>query len=535
MTEPANLCELFDQVCKEFDNQNAFTCLGHSLTFKQIHAYATDFASFLQNHTSLQPGDRIAIQMPNLLQYPIAVYGALKAGLTVVNTNPLYTDREIKHQMRDSGAKALLVLANVAKEASEVIRDTPVETVIVTEIADLHPFLKKTVINFAVKYIKNMIPELNFDNPVSFTDALKLGAGSPLKPVAVAAEDVAILQYTGGTTGVAKGAMLSHRNLMANRSQIVEHLHDAMVVGNEIYVAPLPLYHIYAFNFHCISLFSRGARNILIPNPRDIPSLIKAIKGEPFTGFVGLDTLFRALCNNEDFKRIDFSHLRTTSSGGMALNRDTAELWHSVTGVTPNEGYGLTETSPVVSGSYCKDIHSGTVGLPLPRTEVKTVDESGQETPRGEPGELLVRGPQVMEGYWQRPEDTAKSISADGWLATGDIATIDDEGYIRIVDRKKDMILVSGFNVYPAEVEDVIVSHPKVQEAAVIGVPDAKSGEAVKVFVVAKDNSLTEQELIKYARENLTAYKVPRKVEFCKDLPKSNVGKVLRKELRKSE
>ncbi len=532
MTQAVTLCDLFDQTCNKYSGLPAFTCMGQTLSFAEVHERATQFASYLQNHTSLQPGDRIAIQMPNLLQYPIAVYGALKAGLVVVNTNPLYTDREIKHQLIDSGAKALLVLANIAKEASDIIKDTSVEMVIVTEVADLHPFFKRFLLNFVVKHVKKMVPKVYFDRSVAFTDALKLGKGSSLKPHTPKPEDIAILQYTGGTTGVAKGAMLSHRNLVANGSQIVRHLEGVMEEGKEIYVAPLPLYHIYAFNFHCLSLFSRGSRNILIPNPRDLPSLIGAIKNEPITGFVGLDTLFKALCNNEAFKQIDFSKLKTTSSGGMALTRDTGELWQAVTGITPSEGYGLTETSPVVSANFPQDIKVGTVGVALADTEVKTVDENGATTPVGEPGELLVKGPQVMEGYWQRPDDTAKAIDEEGWFATGDIATIDEAGYIRIVDRKKDMILVSGFNVYPAEVEDVIVSHPKVLEAAVIGVPDAKSGEAVKVFVVKKDDSLTDKEVILHARENLTAYKVPKKVEFCEDLPKSNVGKVLRKELR---
>lgn len=532
MVEPGNLCDLFDQACDKYQNLPAFTCMGHTLGYAELRQKADAFAAYLQNHTDLQPGDRIAIQLPNLLQYPIAVYGAMKAGLVVVNTNPLYKDREIKHQLNDSGAKALLVLANIAKEANKIIKDTSVETVIVTEVADLHPFFKRHLINFVVKHVKKMVPDLDFDNAVTFTQALSLGANASISKVVLQTDDIAILQYTGGTTGVSKGAMLSHRNLLANCSQLINHLACSMKEAKEIYVAPLPLYHIYAFNFHCVSLLSRGCRNILIPNPRDLPALIGAIKNEPFTGFVGLDTLFKALCKNEEFRQLDFSHLTTTSSGGMALMSDTAKQWHDLTGSTPNEGYGLTETSPVVSANLGGDIHSGTVGLALPGTEVKTVDNNGNTTAANEPGELLVRGPQVMVGYWNRPEETDKAITADGWFATGDIATIDDSGYIRIVDRKKDMIIVSGFNVYPAEVEDVIVSHAKVLEAAVIGIPDAKSGESVKLFVVPSDESLTDTEIIDYARDNLTAYKVPKKVEFCKELPKSNVGKVLRKELR---
>ncbi|WP_317929236.1 AMP-binding protein [Halioxenophilus sp. WMMB6] len=532
MSEPTTLCELFDLACSEFGQMPAFTCMGQTLSYDDIHHLSLEFASYLQHHTSLKPGDRIAVQMPNLLQYPVVVFGALKAGLVVVNTNPLYTEREIEHQLNDAGAKAIVLLANIGAAADHILANTSIELAIVTEVADLHPPLKSQLINFAAKYLKRLVPKLHFPKQITLKQALKLGAKQALHPVAVKPEHIAVLQYTGGTTGVAKGAMLSHRNLASNRAQIVEHLADVMIWGEEVYVAPLPLYHIYAFNFHCLSLFSRGARNILIPNPRDIPAFVKALKHESITGFVGLDTLFKSLCHNDAFCQLDFSRLRTTSSGGMALTRDTAELWHKVTGCMANEGYGLTETSPVVSANLARDIRPGTVGLPLPHTEIKTIDDQGSPTAVGEPGELCVRGPQVMEGYWQRPDETAKVLQPDGWFHTGDIATIDAEGYIRIVDRKKDMIVVSGFNVYPNEVEEVVVSHPKVREAAVIGVPDEKSGEAVKVYVVAKDSSLTKKELIAYCREQLTAYKIPRIVEFCTELPKSNVGKVLRKELR---
>ncbi len=535
MIEPHSICEVFDEACQKYSDLPAFTCMGKTLSFADVNRLSLQFASYLQHCSHLQPGDRIAIQMPNILQYPIALFGALKAGLIVVNTNPLYTEREIEHQLIDSGAKALVVLANTAEAASHVVEKTQVESVIITEAADLHDSPKRHLINFAAKYVKKMVPKLKFKNQIGFRQALKLGAKQSYDKVDVKPTDLAVLQYTGGTTGRAKAAMLSHRNLVANKEQVSQHMDDIMKEGEEVFVAPLPLYHIYAFNFHCLSLFSRGARNILIPNPRDIPGFVAALKNEQITGFVGLDTLFKALCHNEDFKRLDFSQLRTTSSGGMALTSDTGKLWTKVTGCVVNEGYGLTETSPVVCASHADDIRSGTVGLPVPDTEVKTVDDEGNTTDVGVPGELCIRGPQVMEGYWQRPEETAKVMTEDGWFLTGDIATIDEEGFIRIVDRKKDMIVVSGFNVYPNEVEDIVVSHPKVLEAAVVGVPDEKSGEAIKLFVVASDPSVTADEIIEHCRESLTAYKVPRKIEFCNELPKSNVGKVLRKELRNQE
>ncbi|KUJ80197.1 long-chain fatty acid--CoA ligase [Microbulbifer flavimaris] len=530
-----SIIDVFSEACAKFGDRPAFTCLGHTLSISDIDKLSGQFASYLQNHTDLKPGDRIAVQLPNVLQYPVVVFGAMRAGLVVVNTNPLYTRRELKHQLNDSGAKALVVLANIADTASQVIEETSVGKVIVSEIADLHSPLKRTLINSVAKYVKKMVPEFSFRNQVSFRDAMSQGAKQPYKEVKRAPEDVAVLQYTGGTTGVAKGAMLTNRNLVANMDQVREALGDSIKEGEEIYIAPLPLYHIYAFTIHCMSLFATGNHSILIPNPRDIPAFVKTLKGLRFTGFVGLNTLFNGLMRNPDFAELDFSKLHTTASGGMALTRDTAKRWEEMTGCVVTEGYGLTETSPVVSFNPADAVQLGTVGKPVPATEVKVTDENGNDLPNNTPGELCVRGPQVMKGYWQREEATAESIDSDGWFRTGDMAVIQDDGYIKIVDRKKDMIIVSGFNVYPNEIEDVVSAHDKVTEAAAIGIPDEKSGEIVKLFVVKADESLTEEEVIAHCRDNMTAYKVPKQVEFREELPKTNVGKILRRELRDEE
>jgi len=530
-----SILDVFSNACARFGDRPAFTCLGQTLSIGDIDKLSARFASYLQNHTGLQPGDRIAVQLPNVLQYPVVVFGALRAGLVVVNTNPLYTRRELKHQLNDSGAKALVVLANIADTASRVVPETGVEKVIVSEIADLHSPVKRILINSVAKYIKKMVPEFSFANQVDFREAMSLGAGRPHGDVQRAPDDIAVLQYTGGTTGVAKGAMLTNRNLVANMEQVREALGDSMREGKELYVAPLPLYHIYAFTIHCMCLFATGSHSLLIPNPRDIPAFVKTLKGVRFTGFCGLNTLFNGLMRNPEFAELDFSKLHTTASGGMALTRDTAKRWEEMTGCVVTEGYGLTETSPVVSFNPADAVQMGTVGVPVPNTEVKVIDENGNDLPNNSPGELCVRGPQVMKGYWQRPEATAESIDSEGWFRTGDMALIQDDGYIKIVDRKKDMIIVSGFNVYPNEIEDVVSTHDKVAEAAAIGVPNDKSGEQVKLFVVKSDPSLTEEEVIAYCRENMTAYKVPKQVEFREDLPKTNVGKILRRELRDEE
>lgn len=524
------IIDVLEDVFKKYPNNSAFSCMGQTLTYGDLDRLSKQFASYLQHHTNLEEGDRIAIQLPNVLQYPVVVYGAIRAGLVVVNTNPLYTAREVKHQFNDSGAKALVVLSNIADVAAKVIEETQVEQVIVTDIADMHSPLKRTLMNFAVKHIKKMVPEFRFQNQVSLRDALAKGT-EPCRPVVKDIHDVAVLQYTGGTTGVAKGAMLTHNNLVANMEQLLSHVGDDIKEGEECAIAPLPLYHIYAFTSNCMALAMTGNHSVLIPNPRDIPAFINEVKKHKFTSLVGINTLFTALARNPEFRKIDLSSLRHTASGGMALTEDAANHWKELTGVMPAEGYGLTETSPVVSSNPSNAIQRGTVGTPVPGTEVKVVDAEGVRQPSGEPGELCVKGPQVMKGYWQRPEATAEVLDEEGWLRTGDMAVIQEDGYIRIVDRKKDMIIVSGFNVFPNEIEDVICQHPKVVEAAAIGVEDEKSGEVVKLFVV-RDGDLNEQQVIDYCRENLTAYKVPKHIEFREELPKSAVGKILRKDLR---
>jgi len=525
------LAEVFSDSCKKFADKKAFSCMGQSLTYSELDHLAGQFAAYLQQKTSLKPGDRIAVQLPNVLQYPVVIFGALRAGLVIVNTNPLYTAHEIKHQLNDSGAKALVVLANIAKNAASIIQETSVEQVIVTELADLHPFFKRTLINAVVKYVKKMVPPFSFPNQIGFNQALA-AASLPWQPVTQVPEDVAVLQYTGGTTGVAKGAMLTHRNLIANMMQLNERMKDVFRPAQELYVAPLPLYHIYSFTIHCTSAVALGNHSLLIPNPRDIPGFVKTLQGVPFTFFVGLNTLFNALMRNPDFCNLDFSHLRLTCSGGMALTAETTKHWLELTKAPISEGYGLTETSPVVSNNPIDNVQMGTVGLPLPDTECKVIDEHNKNLPSGEAGELCVRGPQVMKGYWQRPDATAEVMDDEGWFKTGDIAIIQPDGFIKIVDRKKDMINVSGFKVFPNEVEDVLSSHPDVIEAAVVGVPDGEGSEIVKAFIVSANENLTVEELRKFAKQTLTAYKVPHQIEFRKELPKTNVGKILRRELR---
>ena len=534
--EYQNIQAVLKQSCERFADKPAFSNLGKTLTYGELYKLSGDFAAYLQQNTDLQPGDRIAVQLPNLIQYPIVVFGAMRAGLIVVNTNPLYTAREMEHQFNDAGAKALVCLANMAHLAEEVLPKTGIKHVVITEVADMLPPLKRMLINAVVKHVKKMVPAYSLPKAVKLNDALALGRGKAVREASPKSEDVAVLQYTGGTTGVAKGAMLTHRNIVANMLQCKALMGANLNDGSEVLIAPLPLYHIYAFTFHCMAMMLSGNHNILISNPRDLPAMIKDLGKYRFSGFVGLNTLFVALCNSEDFRKLDFSALKVTLSGGMALQLATAERWKQVTGCPICEGYGLTETSPVASVNPIEHIQLGSIGIPVPSTQFKVINDDGQQLAQGEIGELCIKGPQVMKGYWQRPEATDEVIDADGWFKTGDIGVIQEDGYIRIVDRKKDMILVSGFNVYPNELEDVLASLPGVLQCAAIGVPDEKSGEAIKLFVVVKPGeSLTKEQVMQHMHDNLTGYKRPRYVEFRESLPTTNVGKILRRELRDEE
>nr|WP_269473322.1 AMP-binding protein [Kineobactrum salinum] len=516
----------------EHPDEAAFSSLGHTLSFRNLDRLSNQFASWIQHASDLQPGDRIAVQLPNLLQYPVVVLGALRAGLVVVNTNPLYSERELEHQLNDAGVKALVVLANVASTAAAVLPRTSVEKVLVTELADLHPPLRRWLINSVARYVKRMVPAFEIPGAIGLNRALKLGARQPARRVPAPRDGLAMLQYTGGTTGIAKGAMLSHSNLVANVLQVDDFM-VTQPLGPEdcTLLQPLPVYHIYAF-MTCIYSMVNGKHMVLVPNPRDLSSVVKAMARYRPAIFFGLNTLFVALCNNAAFRKLDFSALKVTMSGGMALSHAAAHHWEKVTGCGISEGYGLTETSPVVSANPGTRRILGTIGLPLPGTAVKVVDEQDRELPVGEPGELCVRGPQVMQGYWQRPEETAAALDAEGWFRTGDIAIIREDGYLQIVDRKKDMILVSGFNVYPNEIEDVLYEHEDVLECAAVGIPDETAGEAIKMFVVSASGKLTADEVKDFCRRSLAAYKVPRQVEFRTELPKTNVGKILRRELR---
>lgn len=527
-----SVIEVFEQSCQKFPNEPAFTCMGQKLTYKQLEQKSRNFAAYLQNQTDLKPGDRIAVQLPNTLMFPIAVFGALRAGLIVVNTNPLYSEREMKHQFNDAGAKALVVLNTRAASVERILPLTCIKHIFIAQMGDMHAFPKRQLINLVVKRIKKLIPNYQLPYAVPFTAALAKGRRGHFMPHQAKQEDLAILQYTGGTTGVAKGAMLSHKNLIANMQQVKAILNQALDSGGETVVAPLPMYHIYTFTVNCMVMMRLGNHSLLIPDPRDITGFVKTLQKSKFTGFVGLNTLFVALCNNDAFKQLNFSDLKVTISGGMALTQAAAEQWKKVTGCDVTEGYGLTETSPVVSLNPFGAIQLGTIGKPVPATQVKVVNDAGEEVPLGEEGELLIKGPQVMQGYWNKPEETALALSADGWLSSGDMAVIQEDGYVRIVDRKKDMIIVSGFNVYPNEIEDVLAGHPEVLEVAALGVPDERSGEAVKAFIVAKNKKLKAKDLRDWCKKRLSSYKVPRYFEFKSELPKTNVGKVLRRELR---
>ena len=527
----STLTEMLDETFQKYKTRPAFSCMGKTMTFEEVDKLSIQFGAYLHSR-GLQPGDRIALMMPNLLQYPIALFGALRAGLVIVNTNPLYTPREMLHQFNDSGAKAIVIAENFAANLEKILDQTQIKTIILASIGEMLGFPKGTIVNFVVRTIKKMVPAYKLPNTVTFTQALTGGRGFSLPKFDGKADDVILLQYTGGTTGVSKGAMLTNRNLVANMVQMKAWMQPFLKEGEETALCPLPLYHIFAFSVNCLALMSQGAENILITNARDIPSLIKVLKARPVSLISGVNTLFNALLNHPDFKDCDFSKLAITVGGGMAVQKPVAERWQQVTGCFLCEGYGMTEASPVITANpFDGSGRLGTIGIPFPSTDVRIVDDLGKELAVGEVGEIQCRGPQVMKGYYNRPEATADTIRG-GWLCTGDIGLMEPDGYFRIVDRKKDMILVSGFNVYPNEIEEVVVSYPKVLEAAAIGLPDERSGEVVKIFVVKKDESLKEDELIAFCRENLTGYKVPRYVEFRKELPKTNVGKILRRELR---
>ena len=533
--EYPSIVSVLERAIASYRDRPAFANLGKVLTYADIDRLSARFAAYLLGELNLKKGDRVAIMMPNCLQYPIATFGILRAGLTVVNVNPMYTPRELRHQLIDSGATAIVVLDNFGNTVQEVAADTPLKQVITTGLGDMLAFPKGVIVNFVLKHVKKMVPDYDIPGAIRFRDALVLGQLQKLPPVAIDPEDIAFLQYTGGTTGVAKGAMLTHRNLVANMQQAAAWVRSNVKPGEEIMITALPLYHIFSLTANGLVFMKFGALNYLITNPRDMPGFVKELSKVPFTAITGVNTLFNGLLNTPGFDRIDFSHLRLTLGGGMAVQRAVAERWKQATGCTLVEAYGLTETSPAACINPM-DLaeYNGAIGLPVPSTDACLKDEEGRLVPVGEVGELCIKGPQVMRGYWHRPEETANVIDGEGWLHTGDMARMDEKGFFYIVDRKKDMILVSGFNVYPNEVEDVIALMPGVLEVAAVGVPDEKSGEAVKVVIVRKDPSLTAEQVKAHARENLTGYKHPRYVEFRTELPKTNVGKILRRELRDS-
>jgi len=528
-----SVTDVFEQAIERFGSSPCFSNLGTTLSYDDMDRYTDQLASYLQNLPGLTKGDRVAVMMPNMLQNPIAIFATLRAGFTVVNTNPLYTARELAHQLKDSGAKVIVVMENFCHTLDDVIEDTPIEHVITTQLGDMLKFPKSLIVNLVVKYVKKMVPAFNLPGAVTFKQALARGAGQPHRRVECSHDDLAFLQYTGGTTGVAKGAMLTHGNMIANMQQASAWIKNVVEDGKEVIITALPLYHIFSLTANCLTFMKVGALNYLITNPRDMPGFVKELQGLRFTALTGVNTLFNALMNTPGFDKIDFSNLKLALGGGMAVQQAVAERWKRLTGTPLLEAYGLTETSPAVCiNPLDLDEYNGAIGLPVPSTEISIQDLDGNILPLGETGELCVRGPQVMKGYWQRPEETARVLTSDGWLKTGDVAQIDDQGYVRIVDRLKDMILVSGFNVFPNEVEAVIASHPGVLEVGVIGEADENCGEVVKAVIVKKDSALTDKEVIAHCRENLTGYKVPKIIEFRSELPKTNVGKILRRELR---
>ena len=531
VAEYQSVRDVFEESCRTYAKRPAFTCMGRQITFADLDALSSTFGGWLQS-VGCTRGTRIALMMPNILQYPICVFGALRAGCTVVNVNPLYTARELEHQLIDSGAEVIVVVENFARTLSQAIARTRIRQVIVTSIGELLA-AKGRVVDLVLRRVKRMVPPWTLPGAIRFTDAMKAGRKRALTRIPIGHDDIAFLQYTGGTTGVAKGAMLLHRNIVANLLQARAWLRPFLDGRREVILTPLPLYHIFSLTANCLVFMSIGGENVLITNPRDIRGMVKTMRGSRFTAMTGVNTLFNALLNNERFRRLDFSAFRLTLGGGMAVQEAVAKRWKEITGVPLIEAYGLTETSPAATMNPL-DLpqFNGSIGLPIPSTDIVLRDDAGRDVKPGEPGEICIKGPQVMAGYWQRPDETAKAMTPDGYFMSGDIGTMDERGYIRIVDRKKDMILVSGFNVYPNEIEGIVAMHDGVLECAAVGIPDRKSGEAVKLFVVRKDVGLTAPALLSHCRRHLAGYKCPREIEFRSDLPKSNVGKILRRELR---
>ena len=529
----SSIPEVLQDAIENYRDRPSFTNMGASLTYGELDKLSDQFAAYLLGELKLKKGERVAIMMPNCLQYPVATFGVLRAGLVVVNVNPMYTARELRHQLTDSGASVLLVMDNFGDTAQKALDGSDVRHVITTGLGDMLGFPKGMVVNFVLKYVKKMVPDYDIQDAVRFRDTLASGQKHALPEISISPDDIAFLQYTGGTTGVAKGAMLTHRNMVANMQQASAWIDQNLELGNETIITALPLYHIFALTANGLVFMKIGGHNYLITNPRDMPGFVNELRDVRFTAITGVNTLFNGLLNTPGFNEVDFSALKLTLGGGMAVQRSVAERWKRVTGVTLVEAYGLTETSPAACiNPMDLDEYNGAIGLPIPSTDACIKDDEDNVLPADEVGELCIRGPQVMKGYWHRPDDTANAIDADGWLHTGDMAKMDEQGFFYIVDRKKDMILVSGFNVYPNEVEDVIAMLPGVLEVAAVGVPDEKSGEVVKLVVVKKDESLTADQIKAHARENLTGYKQPRHIEFRKELPKTNVGKILRRELR---
>jgi long-chain acyl-CoA synthetase len=527
----ASVREVFTESVGRFADRPAYTCMGKTITFRELDHLSAAFGAYLQAN-GCGKGTRVALMMPNIIQYPVSLFGTLRAGCTVVNVNPLYTARELEHQLADSGAEVIVVVENFARTVQEVLAKTKVRTVIVTSIGELLGF-KGIIVDLVLRRVKKMIPAWKLPESVRFSDALAAGRAGKLERLPIGHDDIAFLQYTGGTTGVAKGAVLLHRNIIANLLQARAWLRPFLGDSRDVIITPLPLYHIFSLTANCLTFMTLGGENILIPNPRDIPGFIAEMGKYKFTAFTGVNTLFNALVNNPEFAKLDFTSLKISLGGGMAVQEAVARKWKEITGCPLIEAYGLTETSPAATiNPLDLPAYNGSIGLPIPSTEIVLRDDAGKDVPLGQPGEICIRGPQVMAGYYNRPDETAKVMTADGFFMSGDVGVMDERGFVKIVDRKKDMILVSGFNVYPNEIEGVVAMNPSVLECAAVGVPDAKSGEAVKLFVVKKDEALTADDVLKHCRVHLTGYKMPRDVEFRKELPKSNVGKILRRELR---